>query len=108
MNYAVIIQPRAEEDVQEIYYWLRKRSPLGAVRWYATLLSTLLDLSKDAERFGQANEAKWLGRDVRECFFKTRQGRRYRLLFIIVDLEVLILRVWRPGQRSIRRRDVDL
>jgi hypothetical protein len=50
---------------------------------------------------GYASEGRLLGRNVREKFFKTRQGRRYRLLYTINgDI------VRGPGQPPVRRRDL--
>jgi hypothetical protein len=55
---------------------------------------------------GYASEGRLLGRNVREKFFKTRQGRRYRLLYTINGDVVRVLRVRGPGQPPVRRRDL--
>ena len=107
MSFIVSVQPRAEQDVDNIYRWLRKRSPLGAVRWYVALQQALRDLADRPERFAQAAEGRRIGRDVRQSFFKTCRGRRYRLLFTIIGTEIRVLRVRGPGQRPMRPRDLD-
>jgi hypothetical protein len=38
--------------------------------------------------------------------FKTRRGKRYRLLFTIEGMDVFILRVRGLGQRSLRRGEL--
>lgn len=74
MSFTVTLQPRAEEDSDKIYAWLRKRSPLGAVKWFVALQIALRDLADRPERFPQAAEARRIGRDVRQSFFQTRRG----------------------------------
>jgi hypothetical protein len=39
-------------------------------------------------------------------FFKTRHGRTYRILFLLADQEVRVLRVRGPGQRPVSKRDI--
>jgi plasmid stabilization system protein ParE len=107
MRFIVTVETPAEDDVDEIYAWLRKRSPLGAVRWYVSFLQALRELETRPERFAAASEARLLGHRVRELLFKTRYGRRYRLLFTVVEQEVRVLRVWGPGQRPARPRDLE-
>lgn len=106
MSFLVTSLPRAEHDIDEIYVWLWKRSPVGAIHWYVSLLRALRQLEDRPERFAVAPEARRLGRDVRQMFFKTRHGRRYRILYIVVEQEVRVLRVWAPGKRPLRRGDI--
>lgn len=40
--------------------------------------------------------------DLRETYFKTRHGRRYRIVFTIIGTEVRVLRIRAPGQRLLR------
>ena len=108
MRFVVTALPRAEQDIDEIYVWLRRRSPLGAISWYVSLLQALRELEDRPERLAAAPEARRLGRDVRQMFFKTRRGRRYRILFIVIEREVRVLRVWSPGKRPMRRSDIEL
>jgi plasmid stabilization system protein ParE len=106
MPYTVSILRRAEADVTRIYRWLGKRSPTGANRWYEALESAIDQLASDAHRNPLAAESARLGTDVRECFFKTRRGSRYRILYVIALSQVRILRIRGPGQRPLRRPDL--
>ena len=106
MTFQVRLLSRAQEDADQIYLWLRERSPLGAVSWYAALLKKIEDLAITATACSIAPEASPLDIELRQAFFKTRRGRTYRLLFLIDGNEVRILRVRGPGQRPVTRTDV--
>lgn len=108
MPYEIKILRRAEADLSRIFNWLRKRSPSGANSWYEALAQAIRELAKDAHRYAVAAESAKLGADVRECFFKTRHGLRYRIVFVIALDEVRVLRIRAPGQRPLRRRDLGL
>ena len=108
MPYTVKILRRAEADLSRIFTWLRKRSPSGANAWYAALSQAVGELAADAHRYSPAAESARLGTDVRERFFKTRHGSRYRIVFVIALEEVRVLRIRGRGQRPLRRRDLGL
>lgn len=106
MTHFVSVQPRALEDIDAIHLWLCQRSLLGAKSWLASLLGALNDLQIHPHSYAAAAESKKFDREVKQCLFKTRHGRRYRILFIIVGSNVQVLRVRRPGQRPVRRADI--
>lgn len=105
MTFQVRLLRRGQSDVDDIYLWLRKRSPAGAVAWYAAFLERLDDLSSNATACSIAPESQRLDFELRQAFFRTRRGRTYRLLFMLREEEVLVLRVRGPGQRPVTRRD---
>ena len=47
-----------------------------------------------------------LGYNIREVFFKTSKGNPYRLLFTVLDDEVLVLRVRGPGQNYVAETEL--
>ncbi len=106
MTFQVRLLTRAQVDADQIYLWLRERSPMGAVSWYTALLKKIDDLAVTATACFLAREASPLDIELRQAFFKTRRGRTYRLLFVIEGNEVRILRVRGPGQRLVTRSDV--
>lgn len=106
MTFRVRLLRRGQSDADDIYLWLRKRSPAGAVAWYAALLARLDELAVNAAACSLAPEAERLGVELRQTFFKTRRGRKYRLVFVLVETEVRVLRVRGPGQRPVTRRDL--
>ena len=93
MNRFLIIADRARGDLNRVYRWLERRSPRGAISWYRAFWSAAMRATADPEAFPVADEAVRLKRDIRLALFKTRQGRRYRLIFDFSDTEVRILRV---------------
>ena len=104
-SFRVRLLSYAKADVQQIYDWLRQRASRGAEAWYNVLQTRLEQLCDDADGCEVAAESKRLGEEVRETFFKTRQGRRYRIVFTIFESEVRILRVRAPGLRPLKRSD---
>ncbi|HZZ78699.1 MAG TPA: hypothetical protein VFE62_09280 [Gemmataceae bacterium] len=104
--YEVLVLARAARDVDSIFAWLTKRSPVGAVRWADAFKQVKLRLAEDPLRFSLIPEKLRFFHDVRDILFKTRKGKLYRAVFAIVGHEVRILRVRRPGQRPIRSRDL--
>jgi plasmid stabilization system protein ParE len=107
MSYRVQVLPAAELDAWKIFRLLNKKSRSGADRWYAAFLDATDELSDRPERRALAPEAKRVQRPIREAFFKTPRGLLYRLIYLIVDDEVRVLRVRAPGHRPLRRKDLD-
>ena len=108
MTFLIRVLGRAQADVDNIYLWLCQRSPMGAIAWYAVLLEKLAELGDNASSCSIAPESARIGVELRQAFFKTRRGRTYRLLFVIVGAEARVLRVRGPGQRPVTRLDVTL
>ena len=106
MTYRVQVLQRAQDDVDGILRWLVERSPAGAARWHEAFVSAAADLAVNPYRFGLASEHQALDRNVRERFFKTPRGRRYRIVFIVEQDQIRILRVRAPGQLPLELSDV--
>ena len=102
MNESVRQVTSAQSDVDHIFSWLMSRSAKGAANWYSSLSARLERLTHDASGCAVAREAHRLKRDLRETYFKTRYGNRYRLIFTIVESEARILRVRALGQKLLR------
>ncbi|MBI2825538.1 MAG: hypothetical protein HYX69_12715 [Planctomycetia bacterium] len=56
---------------------------------------------------GVAPESNALGCEVRQRFFKTRRGRVYRILYVVVVDEVRVLRIRGPGQAPVSAIDIN-
>lgn len=100
MNYRITVSRRAEHDLQHIYCWIWERSPDGAIRWYQAFLKCSDQLSASPHSFSLASDLYRVDIEVRQALFKTRLGRRYRIVFALDEQEkaVRILRVRGPGQ----------
>ena len=98
MVYTVRTLPRAELDAQRIYDWIRERSPDGARRWWLAFDGACSTLKHQPMSHALAPEAEWSDGDIRQLLFKTPRGNYYRLLYVVVEDEVRILRVRGPGE----------
>lgn len=66
--------------------------------WLNAYDRLLVKLEELADSFGEAVENKDCEFEVKQAFFKTRQGRVYRVLYFIDGSDAYILRVRGPGQ----------
>jgi plasmid stabilization system protein ParE len=105
MKYVVKALPIALEDGNRIYQWIAQRSMPGAIDWYTALLACTEGLQNDPRRFALAPEQN-LGVEVRQRLFKTRHGKKYRMVFTIIGNEVKVLRIRGPGQPPLKRKDL--
>ena len=106
MPFQVVLLRRAQADVNAIYDWLEKRSPSGASNWYTAFFDSISSLERDPDVCAAAPEAKRLRLDLRQRLFKTSRGRVYRIIFVLTDKHVRVLRVRGPGQAPLRSRDL--
>lgn len=107
MSFLVQVLPAAELDAWKIFRMLNEKSHSGADRWYEAFLAATEELADRPERRALAPEAKRVQRPIREAFFKTPRGLHYRLIDLIVEDEVRVVRVRAPGHRPLRRKDLD-
>ena len=98
MTLKLNIFPRAEKDAQHIFEWIRERSPDGAVRWWRAFEEAAKKASRSPLTHGLAPENGDVPYELRQFLFKTRRGRTYRGVFVVVEDEVRVLRVRGPGQ----------
>ncbi len=102
----VVTLPQAEADICVIFDYLYARSPQGAVAWLDAYDRAQVRLSLHADGCPLVDEYEYFDIEVRQSLFRTRRGRPYRLLFVIVDDEVRILRVRGPGQPDLTDNDL--
>ncbi len=97
MNFRVEITREAAREVERRYRTIADQSRPAAKRWQANLLKTIDSLKSNPERFPLAPESDWYGRDLREVYFGKRL-HTYRVIFVIRDATVYILRVRHGSQ----------
>src|SRR5262249_26850365 len=107
MSYQVRILARVRQDFEGYVQWITERSPKGADRWVASFEKALSKLEQNPLVAPIANESKELGEEVRNIMFRTRAGRTYRALFVIVGDEVRILRIRGSGLPPVTREDIE-
>ena len=102
----VHVLAKARAYIDSIFTWLEKRSPAGAVAWYAALLAEIHRIAEHHAGCTLLAESspRW-NRQIYQTMFKTPHGRRYRIAFERSHSEIRILRVFGSGQRPLRRRD---
>ena len=98
MTLRLKILRRAEEDAQQIYDYIKKRSPRGAVDWWLAFDDAATKALDDLVEIATAPENHLVSYELQQVLFKTKRGRMYRFVFTIVGDELRILRVRGPGQ----------
>jgi plasmid stabilization system protein ParE len=106
MSYRLTILQRAQDDVERIALWLRKRSHSGMLAWRYALGDAFREIASDPLRWNRVAEARRLPVGLRQYLFRTRMGNPYRIVYFIEGNEVRILHVRAPGQRPLRSKDV--
>jgi len=110
MRYSVRILRRAAREVDEILHFISevRQAPAGAASWFRAYEKALGRLARSPDAFSLAAEDEYVSEAIRECLFKTRRGKPYRLLFTIVGNEVRVLHVRGPGQDFLTAEELDL
>src|SRR5262245_59001885 len=107
MTYRVVVYRRARSDVRAIFDWLAERSSSGALRWRQAFDEMIERLETNPLGFARIEEADDLiQRNLRQILFKTRGGRIYRAIFVVLGNHVHVLRVRGPGQPPITDEDL--
>jgi plasmid stabilization system protein ParE len=108
MSYQVSILTRAREDLDGIIAWVTEKSPKGAARLLARFTDAVAKLRENPFIAPIAPESRDVGEEVRHIMFRTRAGRTYRALFVIIGQEVRILRVRGAGQPPLEPDDIQI
>lgn len=108
MSVSLRILPRAERDAQHIFEYIAARSPEGALRWWDAFQQAAWRITVNPGRYGYAPENSHSHRDLRQFLFKTRRGRTYRGIFVIVDDQIRVLRIRGPGQAPLEEDEMPL
>lgn len=106
MKYHIELTPEAKRGVEQTFRWIANRSPDGAQRWYERFWQVVAIIVENPLGFGRADEGLGLGIDIRQTFFKTRRGRRYRIVFRVCEDQIQLLAVRGPGQPPLEDRDI--
>lgn len=79
---------------------------MGAAAWLDSYDLAVERLTSTANAYPSALEARDLEVEVKQILFKTRRGRMYRIVYLIDQVDVYILRVRGPGQAPITPDDL--
>jgi len=108
VNYRVIIQPPALENIEHAYLRAAQHAPETALRWLEGFHEALDTLSLNPTRCSIAPESSAVEFEVRQFFYRTKSRHAYRALFTIQGSEVHVLHVRAPGQRLMRPGEIKM
>ena len=107
MTFNVILQPRAEADVERVTSWLaRKKGHLAAAQWRAGVFNFVVKkLEYDPRRYPEADEALEFGIDLRMMLYR-RWRHVYRVLFVVEGHDVNVLRICHASQDRLQADEI--
>lgn len=98
MTLKLRILRRAARDAQQIFDYIKERSPQGAVAWWTAFNESANSAAERPLGYGLLQKDHLVSYQLQQALFKTRNGRVYRFMFTVVEDELRILRVRGPGQ----------
>jgi plasmid stabilization system protein ParE len=103
MKYRVIIQPRAERDIEAAAGWIldQSASPATALRWLRGIRASIAKLKASPLRCPVAADSDAYGEEVRVLLHGSKRGQS-RILFAVRGETVHVLTV-RPAARQAGR-----
>ncbi len=101
MSYRVLLSDEARVNLIAIRDWIADRSAEGAARWIEAFENAVAQLERDPLLSPKAPEDGRVAVQLRNIFFQTRHGRRYRAVFYIERDTVWITHVRGPRQQLI-------
>ena len=107
MTYRVMIEPRAERDIENAARWVfqESKSRTAALSWVGMIRGEIEALGKNPRRCPVDPDLEFYGEEVRVLLAGKRQGV-YRVLFIIRNEFVHVLTV-RHSSRQTLQEELD-
>lgn len=97
MEYKVDVTHQAFDEIDDIFGFIKRRSPQNAVRWREQLLEKIYALAAHPLLHGLAPEAQSVGAEVRQKLFGN-----YRILYTVSEDAVTIHGVRHTSRRELR------
>lgn len=107
MTFDVVVTEPAEKDADSIFEWLEQQSPAGARKWWLAFLEGLRTLERQASIYSLAPESAAFDESIRQLIFRTSHGRPYRILYVIRQTTVFVLRVRGAAQNLMDPADIE-
>lgn len=105
MNFRVVVQPTAEEDLLLAYRRAANAAPLAAGRWLDRFQVALRTLSRNPARCALAREHRKVAIELRE-FHVGRYPYVFRVLFTIDQDAVYVLRIRRAQRKALTKKEL--
>ena len=93
MTFRVVFTPAANDDLRNVYRYLRDRSPDAARRWVKGARQAVRSLARSPERCPLAPESRAFGEPIRQLLYGQGNRGTYRILFAILSGTVFVLHV---------------
>jgi plasmid stabilization system protein ParE len=102
VTYHVILQPRAERDIQQAADWIRQDSNSSAItlRWVRSIRTKITSLRSNPQRCPIDPDSDAYGEQVRVLLHGKRH-RKYRVLFALRGNIVHVLTVRHSARQSL-------
>jgi len=100
MNYRLIIQPNALDDLEAAYQWLQVRAPAHAVKWFNGFVDALEQLKTSPESFALSLDIGDAPYPIRELLYGKRKSK-YRIIFAIRNEDVVVLYVHHAARKDL-------
>ena len=107
MKRSVLITQRAKSDLRSYYLLAAEHAPTTAANWLARFEVALETLSTNAERCTLAPENDLVDETIRQHYFGKNVGR-FRALFLIREMQVIVLHIRRGTMDKAERTDLEL
>ena len=106
MNYRVVLQRLAVQDLDEAYTWAARNAPETAARWLDRFRDALKTLDTNPQRCPLAREVRKVVVELREFLFG-RKPNVFRVVFTIDGETVRVLRIRRAQRRFLSRKQIE-
>lgn len=90
----VLIAQRAKTDLRSYYLLAAEHAPMTAAKWLFRFEAALETLATNAERCALAPENDLVDETIRQPYFGKGVGK-FRALFLIRDLQIVVLHIRR-------------
>ena len=106
MSFHVSLTTEAEADLELLFDWISAQSQQGALAWFQSWQAIRGAIADRAEDFELAPESPPHLEPIRQAFFKTRRGRRYRVVYFVRGNDAFVLRIRASGQDLLHPNEI--
>jgi plasmid stabilization system protein ParE len=108
MMFRLVISEPAERDIESAYNWWRSnRSEEQANRWYVGIQQSIRALRQTALQCPFAAESRLHPSGLRQMNFGVGRRPTHRIIFVVEERVVKIVRVRHSSQQSLRVEDLE-
>lgn len=103
MKYHVLVTAEAQRDLEAaVDWWSEHRSAEQARKWYNAVAGAIESLKSHPDRCPRALESDSFRHELRQLNCGIRQRRTHRIVFVVRENTVVVLRVRHLAQDELR------